>query len=359
MQTDKGSIYSAAGLDAEKLIAYQQRTGTIVGFPGSEPINSEDFWTVETEFLVPAAFEGQITAKNAPRIRARFVIEGANGPTTPEADDILHDRGILVVPDVIANAGGVTVSYFEWVQDFSSFFWSEAEINARLDRIMLEALHGIGKWPGATRSACARRHSSSPASASCRRGSCAGCIRNTAAGNVSTTLNIIGCGRVGRTLGRLWRKNGVFKIGDVTDHTPEKNAAAVAAIGGGRAVASIAAMHSAELWMLTTRDDQITRACSELAASGRLTAGAIVFHCSGTLTARDLAPAAKLGARVASVHPLKTFAGTDDARGLEGVYLRPKAMRPHWMRCAPPSSAWARRSRKSIRATRPSTMRRA
>jgi glutamate dehydrogenase (NAD(P)+) len=98
-----------------------------------------DFWGLETEFLIPAALEGQINEKNAPQIRAKIVVEGANGPTTTGADDLLREKGILVIPDVIANAGGVTVSYFEWVQDFSSFFWSEEEINQRLDRIMRDA----------------------------------------------------------------------------------------------------------------------------------------------------------------------------------------------------------------------------
>ena len=102
-----------------------------------------DFWGVACDILIPAALEGQITQDNAARIQAKLVIEGANGPTTPEADDILHDKGVLVLPDVIANAGGVTVSYFEWVQDFSSFFWSEDEINARLVRIMKEAFDGV------------------------------------------------------------------------------------------------------------------------------------------------------------------------------------------------------------------------
>ena len=92
---------------------------------------------------MPAALEGQITAERAERIRARIVVEGANGPTTPAADDILRERGVLVVPDVLANAGGVTVSYFEWVQDFSSFFWTEDEINARLERIMVSAFDAI------------------------------------------------------------------------------------------------------------------------------------------------------------------------------------------------------------------------
>ena len=105
------------------------------------------FWQVPCDILIPAALEQQITAANARQIQARLVIEGANGPTTPEADDILAGRGILVVPDVIANAGGVTVSYFEWVQDFSSFFWSEDEINARLVRLMREAFSAV--WQSA------------------------------------------------------------------------------------------------------------------------------------------------------------------------------------------------------------------
>jgi glutamate dehydrogenase (NAD(P)+) len=114
------------------------------GFAGAEAMANEDFWGVDCDILIPAALEGQITKDNAGKIKAKMVIEGANGPTT-EADDILHDKGVLVLPDVIANAGGVTVSYFEWVQDFSSFFWSEDEINARLVRIMQEAFAGVWK----------------------------------------------------------------------------------------------------------------------------------------------------------------------------------------------------------------------
>lgn len=104
---------------------------------------SEEFWGLPCDILIPAALENQITKHNAGRIKAKLVIEGANGPTTIEADDILRDKGVLVLPDVIANAGGVTVSYFEWVQDFSSFFWSEDEINARLVRIMQEAFEAV------------------------------------------------------------------------------------------------------------------------------------------------------------------------------------------------------------------------
>ena len=115
----------------------------MAGFKGGEPLKEGEFWSCKCDILIPAALEGQITKANAPKIKAKMVIEGANGPTTPEADDILQDRGVLVVPDVIANAGGVTVSYFEWVQDFSSFFWSEDEINARLIKIMKDAFDAV------------------------------------------------------------------------------------------------------------------------------------------------------------------------------------------------------------------------
>lgn len=103
----------------------------------------ETFWTRDHDILIPAALEGQITAERAAALSCKLVLEGANGPTLPEADDILQARGVVVVPDVIANAGGVTVSYFEWVQDFSSFFWSEEEIDKRLDTIMQSALETV------------------------------------------------------------------------------------------------------------------------------------------------------------------------------------------------------------------------
>ena len=143
VQDHGGSIFREAGLDVPALLFHVKQTGSVAGFAGAEAITDDAFWGVDCDILIPAALEGQITAANAGRITARMVIEGANGPTTPEADDILRDRNVLVLPDVIANAGGVTVSYFEWVQDFSSFFWSEDEINARLVRIMKEAFAGI------------------------------------------------------------------------------------------------------------------------------------------------------------------------------------------------------------------------
>jgi glutamate dehydrogenase (NAD(P)+) len=151
VQDHGGTVYRETGLDVNALLAHVARTGSVQGFAGGDVMPDDAFWGVACDILIPAALEGQITASNAGQIQARMVIEGANGPTTPQADDILHDRNVLVLPDVIANAGGVTVSYFEWVQDFSSFFWSEDEINARLVRIMQEAFAAYGRWPRTTR----------------------------------------------------------------------------------------------------------------------------------------------------------------------------------------------------------------
>ena len=143
VQDHGGTVYQAAGLNVPALLAHVAAHGSVAGFAGGEVLADDSFWDVDCDILIPAALEQQITAANAGRIRAKLVIEGANGPTTPEADDILQERNVLVLPDVIANAGGVTVSYFEWVQDFSSFFWSEDEINARLVRIMKEAFAAV------------------------------------------------------------------------------------------------------------------------------------------------------------------------------------------------------------------------
>ena len=138
-------LVNEAGIDIPAALEHTAANGGLKGFAGAAPIDPEAFWRLECEFLVPAALEGQLTVERAAGARARIVVEGANGPTTPAADDILHERGILVVPDVLANAGGVTVSYFEWVQDFSSFFWTEDEINERLERIMVAAFTAIWK----------------------------------------------------------------------------------------------------------------------------------------------------------------------------------------------------------------------
>ena len=143
VQDHTGTVFNGNGLDVPALLAHVKARGGVGGFARAQALANDDFWAVDCEILIPAALEGQITKDNAGKIKAKMVIEGANGPTTTEADDILRDNGVLVIPDVIANAGGVTVSYFEWVQDFSSFFWSEDEINARLVRIMKEALANI------------------------------------------------------------------------------------------------------------------------------------------------------------------------------------------------------------------------
>jgi glutamate dehydrogenase (NAD(P)+) len=143
VQDHGGTIVRTSGLDVPSLLAHVSRVGSVAGFPHADVIPNDAFWDVACDILIPAALEQQITEANAGRIQAKMVIEGANGPTTPQADDILHDRGILVLPDVIANAGGVTVSYFEWVQDFSSFFWSEDEINERLVKIMKGAFAAV------------------------------------------------------------------------------------------------------------------------------------------------------------------------------------------------------------------------
>ena len=143
VQDHGGTIFKDSGLDVAALLTHVALVGTVAGFTQAEILSNDQFWDVECDILIPAALEQQITELNAGRIKARMVIEGANGPTTPAADDILQERNILVLPDVIANAGGVTVSYFEWVQDFSSFFWSEDEINARLVRIMKDAFAGV------------------------------------------------------------------------------------------------------------------------------------------------------------------------------------------------------------------------
>ncbi|MEO8296780.1 MAG: Glu/Leu/Phe/Val dehydrogenase [Burkholderiales bacterium] len=143
IQDQAGTIANANGLDVAGLQAHLASGGTLTGWREAEVIDGEAFWDVGCDILVPAALEGQITVERAQRLKAKLVLEGANGPTLPPADDVLADRGVLVVPDVICNAGGVTVSYFEWVQDFSSFFWTEDEINQRLDKIIVEALRRI------------------------------------------------------------------------------------------------------------------------------------------------------------------------------------------------------------------------
>ena len=145
IQDASGSVANPVGIDVEAAIAFVKAGGRLADMPGVESISADDFWLVPSDYLVPAALEGQIDAALAERLDTRIIVEGANGPTLPEADDVFAARGITVVPDVIANAGGVTVSYFEWVQDFSSFFWSEQEIHARLETIMSAAFHAVAE----------------------------------------------------------------------------------------------------------------------------------------------------------------------------------------------------------------------
>lgn len=143
VQDHTGSIRNDKGLDIPALQEYARKHGGIKGFAEAEPMDNEDFWGLPCDILIPAALEGQVDDKRAERVKARLVVEGANGPVTKAGDQVFNDRGITVVPDVIANSGGVIVSYFEWVQDFSSFFWGEDEINQRLETIQLNAFRDI------------------------------------------------------------------------------------------------------------------------------------------------------------------------------------------------------------------------
>jgi len=138
-----GGIHHPAGLDPAKVSAWKREHGTVVGFPGTDEVSNEDLLELPCDILVPAALENQITKFNAPRIQAKIVAEAANGPTTPEADAILYDRGVFLIPDILCNAGGVTVSYFEWVQDMQSFFWTEDRINESLKGIMDRAFESV------------------------------------------------------------------------------------------------------------------------------------------------------------------------------------------------------------------------
>lgn len=135
----RGGIHNPYGLDVPAAIAYKAEHGVLEGFQGADTITNEELIEIDCDVLTPCALEQVITAENAPRVRAKMICEGANGPTTPEADEILEDRGILVLPDVLANAGGVVVSYFEWVQGLQEYFWKEYEVHAKLNDIVVRA----------------------------------------------------------------------------------------------------------------------------------------------------------------------------------------------------------------------------
>jgi glutamate dehydrogenase (NAD(P)+) len=132
----RGGIFNPKGLDIPKVVAHKEKTGSVVRFPGTKAIEGEDVLELDCDVLVPAALENQITLANAHRVKAKIVAEAANGPTTPGADKILHDRGVLVIPDILANAGGVTVSYFEWVQDLQELFWDVDEVHRKMEKIL-------------------------------------------------------------------------------------------------------------------------------------------------------------------------------------------------------------------------------
>ncbi|MFQ5719211.1 MAG: Glu/Leu/Phe/Val dehydrogenase [Acidobacteriota bacterium] len=138
-----GGVQSRKGIDPAKLLKHKKRTGKVAGFPGTHRISNAALLTIDCDILVPAALENQITLQNASDVRAQIVAEAANGPTTPGADKVLHKNGALVVPDILANAGGVTVSYFEWVQSLQAFFWNEIDVNARLEGIMKKAFYDV------------------------------------------------------------------------------------------------------------------------------------------------------------------------------------------------------------------------
>ena len=132
----RGGAYSTRGIDPASVQAHKQKSGTVAGMPGTDRITNPELLELKVDVLVPAALENQITEENAPKIRPKILAEAANGPTTPEADPILHENGVFLIPDILANAGGVTVSYFEWVQDLANYFWSEAEVNQKLEAVM-------------------------------------------------------------------------------------------------------------------------------------------------------------------------------------------------------------------------------
>jgi glutamate dehydrogenase (NAD(P)+) len=139
-----GGYYNQNGIDVPAALEHVARHKTLSGFKAGDPIGNDEFLELPCDVLIPAALENQITSRNAARVQAKIVVEGANGPTTFEADRILEERGVLVVPDILANAGGITVSYFEWVQDRVGYFWTEARVKRRMKKIMLRAFEEIG-----------------------------------------------------------------------------------------------------------------------------------------------------------------------------------------------------------------------
>jgi glutamate dehydrogenase (NAD(P)+) len=141
-----GGVFNAEGIDIPALVAHRKAAGSIRGFAGAAEANSDELLTTDCEILIPAAHENVITSRNAGSVKARILVEGANGPTTPAADDILEQNGVFVVPDILANAGGVTASYFVWVQDRMGYFWTEKEVNDRLDQLMIQSFIDVIRY---------------------------------------------------------------------------------------------------------------------------------------------------------------------------------------------------------------------
>ncbi len=141
----KGAIYNSKGLNIHAVLEHKEKTGTVVGFPGSEKITNEELFTMECDIIVPSALENAITKENAGKIKAKLIAESANGPTTPEADKILSEKGVYVIPDILCNAGGVTVSYFEWAQNEQHYFWEAEDIFSRLEKIMKNATKEVNR----------------------------------------------------------------------------------------------------------------------------------------------------------------------------------------------------------------------
>jgi glutamate dehydrogenase (NAD(P)+) len=141
LSDSSGGIHNPNGIDVAAAIAHKRETGALVGLRGTEEVTNDELVLLECELLAPCALEQVITSENAHKVQAKIICEGANGPVTPDADEILEDKGVLVLPDVLANAGGVVVSYFEWVQGLQEYFWKEAEVNAKLNDITTRAFN--------------------------------------------------------------------------------------------------------------------------------------------------------------------------------------------------------------------------
>ena len=141
-----GGLYNKNGIDLNGLVEFRQKNGTVHGFTGAEAYDAADLLTSDCEILIPAATENVITTRNVDRVKCRILAEGANGPTTAAADDVLSDKGVFVIPDILANAGGVTTSYFEWVQDRQGYFWKEAVVNEQLEEIMISSFDDVVRY---------------------------------------------------------------------------------------------------------------------------------------------------------------------------------------------------------------------